>query len=103
MQSDRYAGKPMLRVVECYVLDAIDELPADDQQKLEAMAPTLARSVGSEEPTWQGAVEDALALDGTFRESVRADWASRRAAAEASGHAPEAEGFAAAVADSFLQ
>lgn len=93
----------MLRVVECYVLDAIGQLGVDDQQRLHAVTPTLARSVGSQASTWQGAVEDALALDGTFRDTVRADWASWRAAAESSGNAPAAEAFAAAVADSFLQ
>jgi hypothetical protein len=37
----RYAGRPFLRLLECYVLWAAGVLPAADEQRLEAMTPKL--------------------------------------------------------------
>ena len=39
---DRYAGKPFLRLLECYVLAAIGELSDEQQATLRAMEPKLA-------------------------------------------------------------
>lgn len=43
---DRYAGKPLLRILECYVLHAIGELDADTQEKLVALSPRLGKVYG---------------------------------------------------------
>ena len=39
--SGRYEGKPLLRLLECYVLLAIGELSSDDQLVLSEMTPKL--------------------------------------------------------------
>jgi hypothetical protein len=98
--ADRYAGKPLLRLVECYVLDAIGELGPGDHAKLEDVAPKVGAAVGSEAATWQGVVDDALDLPGDFRQSLRADWESNRERAKEQGHDLTPQEFAEAVADS---
>jgi hypothetical protein len=40
--SDRYEGKPFLRLLECYVLWSVDELPASQAELLKEMTPRLA-------------------------------------------------------------
>ena len=39
--SERYHGKPFLRLLECYVLRAIGELSEDDESNLNSMLPKL--------------------------------------------------------------
>lgn len=99
--SDRYAGRPLLRLIECYVLDAIDELDAADAERLRWTAPKITEALGSVYTTWQGAVKDALDLPDTFPDSLRSDWKANRSAAQAAGSEITAEEFAAAVADTF--
>lgn len=43
----RYRGKPLLRLLECYVLKAINNLSADDLANLTAMQPKLAQVYGN--------------------------------------------------------
>ena len=48
---DRYAGKPFLRLLECYVLSLIGQLDDGQQEKLHRMEPKLAGVYGAE-GTW---------------------------------------------------
>ena len=48
----RYAGKPFLRLLECYVLWAAGELSAEEEEKLQAMTPKL-RQVYNRRGSWQ--------------------------------------------------
>lgn len=41
--SSRYDGKPLLRLLEYYVLRAISQLPKEDEVKLKEMAPKLVQ------------------------------------------------------------
>ena len=43
----RYDGKPLLRLMELYVLKALDELPALEQETLIRMAPKLTNTTAS--------------------------------------------------------
>jgi predicted phage tail protein len=83
-----YDALPLLRLVECYLLDAL--------------TPKLARSLSPEAATWQQAIEAALQLPPGLRDSLRADWTRDRAEAAVAGHELDAERFAVAVADAFV-
>lgn len=40
----RYEGRPLLRLVDCFVLDAIDQLDDAQRATLEALEPRLAKT-----------------------------------------------------------
>jgi hypothetical protein len=99
--TDRYAGRPLLRLVECYVLDAIGELPDADRTRLESMAPEIAQSLHSPAETWQGAIAGALELDDEYGDSLRQDWADNSRSARDAGSTLTPQSFAETVADWF--
>jgi hypothetical protein len=45
VSNPRYDGKPLLRLLDLYVLRAIGELPPDQEDGLKSMAPQVASSV----------------------------------------------------------
>ncbi len=49
----RYAGKPFLRILECYILKSIDALPEPDAKKLEDMTPKLRELYGHAGEWWE--------------------------------------------------
>lgn len=97
----RYAGRPLLRPVDLYVLDAVALLADDDRAKVEGMTSRLRETLGSTASTWQGVLGDALRLPATFHKDVRTQWAEQSAAAAATGQTISADDYAAAVAESF--
>jgi hypothetical protein len=99
--TDRYAGRPLLRLVEFYVLDAIGQISENDASRLAAIAPNISAAVGSDAGTWQGAISDALTLPGDFPATLMNDWLTAKAEVAASGGSLAPEVFAAGVADSF--
>ena len=99
---DRYSGRPLLRLIECYVLDAIGELEPTERNRLESMSASISQAVGSEADTWQGAIKEALDLPGDFSDTVRSDWIANREAAAASQQVLTPNQFAIAVADTFV-
>ena len=48
MKNPRYDGKPMLRLLECYVLKCIGQLSPDQESKLVEMEPGLSQTFGGE-------------------------------------------------------
>ena len=48
----RYVGEPSLRLLECHIVWAIVELPADEETKLLALTPAL-RDICKREGSWQ--------------------------------------------------
>ena len=99
---DRYSGRPLLRLIECYVLDAIGELEPGEKNRLESTSASISKAVGSEADTWQGAIRDALDLPDDFPDTLRSDWVANREAAAASQHLLTPNEFAIAVADTFV-
>jgi len=51
----RYAGKPFLRLIECYILGRIGELDGKQGAVLEGMTPKL-RATYNRAGTWQNIV-----------------------------------------------
>lgn len=70
----RYDGKPLLRLMELYVLKALDELPALEQETLTRMAPKLQAVYGGN-GTWHGALEAAVHMPSDMPQVIRDMWA----------------------------
>jgi len=69
----RYDGKPLLRLLELYVLKALDELPALEQETLTRMAPKLQAVYGGN-GTWHGALEAAVHMPADMLQQIRDMW-----------------------------
>jgi hypothetical protein len=69
----RYDGKPLLRLLELYVLMALDELPAVEQETLTRMAPKLQTVYGGN-GTWHGALEAAVHMPADMPQQIRDMW-----------------------------
>ncbi|MCY1718465.1 hypothetical protein OVA26_16135 [Microbacterium sp. SL62] len=60
--SARYDGKPVLRLLDSYVLDAIGALDEKTVQGNTILAPKIAQALKVEADTWQRAVELSMDL-----------------------------------------
>lgn len=63
----------MLRLLESYVLWAIDELPIEQIPRLTAMAPRLAQMFGGD-GSWQSAIATTMELPETMPDLIRERW-----------------------------
>lgn len=70
----RYEGKPLLRLLECYVLWAIDELPPTESSTLREMTPKLQQVYGVQ-GDWQAIIVSVMELPPTMPETIRNFWA----------------------------
>lgn len=70
---ERYEGDPLLRLLECYVLWSIGELPERDAQFMEQMAPKL-RQVYEATGTWQNVIATAMELPANMPQKIRDLW-----------------------------
>lgn len=71
----RYDGRPFLRLLDSYVLDAIGQLANEQQESLIAIQPTLAQLYGMS-GTWQQIVAAQMDFPASFREDVQRIWGS---------------------------
>ncbi|KFN40986.1 hypothetical protein [Arenimonas oryziterrae] len=97
----RYDGRPFLRLLDCYVLDAIGHL--DDLQRgaLEAMEPNLASTFGVD-GSWTEIVADQMEFPDSFPAQVRAIWQKNVSLAQDHGTAIDPYEFVLAfVNDNF--
>lgn len=70
----RYDGKPLLRLLELYVLNAVDELPAPEQETLNRLAPKLQAVYGGK-GQWDEAVAAAVRMHADMPQQIRDMWA----------------------------
>ena len=85
----RYAGKPFLQLVDCYVLDALGYLDAVSDAKLATMEPKLHREYDVT-GHWREIVETRMNLPEGFRGAVLEVWRAGLAKFQAAnGHAPD--------------
>ncbi|MBX9654852.1 hypothetical protein K2Y11_14670 [bacterium] len=94
----RYAGKPFLRLLECYVLWAVGELMPEDNQKLLAMTPRL-RDLYKRQGSWQEIIAGEMDLPADFPQHIKALWSQNKQRAENSGVELSAEDFARMFVD----
>jgi hypothetical protein len=78
----RYDGKPLLRLLELYVLKAIDELTPLDQDTLTRMAPKLQAIYGGK-GQWQEALEAGVRMPADMPQVIREMWAKNLEIAQA--------------------
>jgi len=94
----RYQGKPLLRLLECYVLWAIGELQDEDAKKLEAMTPKL-QSVYGVQGDWQAVVAAAVDLPSNLPDLIRESWAKNSDIAKKAGAVLSPQQFAETFVD----
>jgi hypothetical protein len=70
---DRYAGKPLLRLLECYVLRAIGHLDAQQEETLRCMEPKL-RLIYKNQGSWVEIVSSQMNLPRTLPEQIKDIW-----------------------------
>lgn len=72
---DRYAGRPLLILLENYVLAVIDRLPAGHGEKVSA---AVVRHFGGPPSEWMATIRRVSGLPGDFDERIRALWATQQ-------------------------
>jgi hypothetical protein len=97
----RYDGKPLLRLLELYVLKAIDQLPEAERQTLERMAPRLHAIYGGN-GEWHEAVAAAVHMPADMPIAIRDMWARNIEIARANGVTLHPQMFAEMFVDENL-
>jgi len=95
---DRYADKSFLRLLECYVLEAIGELSSQQRQVLERMQPKLARTYQTT-GTWAEIVARQMKFPDSLPAKIAEIWKKNVAIAAAQQLAIEPETFAREFVD----
>lgn len=81
---DRYEGKPFLRLLDSYVLDAIGQLTERQHEGLLLMEPKL-QSVYKSADSWQEIVRSQMNLPASLPQAIRKMWDGYMSAARSQG------------------
>lgn len=81
---DRYAGRPLLRLLELYVLWALGRLAQEDEASLQVMAPKLTGLYGGD-GSWQSALATVMHMPENMPDLVREMWTKNQGIAIANG------------------
>jgi hypothetical protein len=73
--NSRYDGKPLLRLLELYVLKAIGELSQTEQDALEAMTPKLQAIYGGK-GEWYEVIASAIHMPPEMPAVIQNTWAN---------------------------
>jgi hypothetical protein len=92
---DRYRGKPILLIIEHYVLVVIDELSVEDTAEIGSGV----RAIWGGGPDWVETVRRELALNASFDEAITRNWAGFCALAREQGTDEDPFEFARGFAD----
>ena|SRR5688572_9710575 len=98
----RYEGRPLLRMLELYVLNAVGVLPEGADEQLRGMEPMLRETYNRPGLTWVQIVEAEMEFPDTLVESLRGMWERTTAKASARGETVDAEIWAQSVVDQNL-
>jgi hypothetical protein len=101
MSSQRYQGKPLLRLLECYVLKSLDLLPESDGRNLTTMQPKLAQIYGKQ-GTWDEIIAATMELPKNMPSLIRDMWARNQEIAKANGVTLTPQQFAEMFVDQNL-
>lgn len=96
--SSRYAGKPLLRLLECYILSAIGELSAEDEARLRQMAPKLGAAYRVS-GTWQEIIAQVMQFPTQAQDEFRKLWQHNQQLAAQQGEELQPQDFAEMVVD----
>jgi hypothetical protein len=97
-ETGRYDGKPLLRLLELYILWAIEELPQSDRQTVEGIAPKLQLLYGGH-GEWHDAIASALRMSPEMPEIIRRMWGKNLEIAREKGVSLPPHKFAEMFAD----
>lgn len=98
--TDRYEGKPFLRLLDCYVMDAIGHLDPEQDVQLTALEPKF-REVFGGEGDWREIVEARMKFPDGYQGAVRQVWEKGTARfIEANGQNPDPAEFTRIFVDS---
>lgn len=95
---DRYAGRPFLRLLECYVLSAIGQLDAQQEESLRRMEPKLASLYGTQ-GSWVEIIESQMEFPETMPEQILDIWEKGLLQVRQQGLAVDPNKFAMAFVD----
>ncbi len=93
--TDRYSGRPLLILLENYVLSAIGSLAPDKEQ----LAVSVTQRVFGGDGNWRSTLRSTLHLGDTLEESLRQMWAANQQRARQAGVTLAPEEFARMIAD----
>lgn len=74
----------MLRLLECYALDAIGQLNPEDQDTLSAMQPKLAQTFGVS-GTWKEIIDQVMEFPAGMANAIEEMWKKNQGIASRSG------------------
>lgn len=94
----RYQGKPLLRVLECYVLWSLDELSDSDKKSLDLMEPKLQEVYGKS-GSWVEIISSVMELPENMPDLIRDMWGKNQAIAKVNNSTLTAEQFAQVFVD----
>jgi hypothetical protein len=96
---DRYDGKPFLKMLDCYVLDAIGHLDTQSEAALTAMEPSLRQQLNAT-GGWRAMVEQQMQFPDGMAGAIREVWEKGRPQfVAAQGHEPDPAAFAQSFVD----
>lgn len=85
----RYAGKPLLRLLDAYVLDALGALDERTARSNEEMAPKIIAALSVSASTWQQAIEVSMEMPPSSAQELRVKWEQYVHEALAAGVTPD--------------
>ena len=95
---ERYRGKPLVRLLECYVLWSIDRLDRHETDLLAAMTPKL-RAVYQAEGTWQEVIGFVMRFPEDMPPKIAGVWRENVTRFEAVGARADPQVFAERFVD----
>jgi hypothetical protein len=98
----RYQGKPLLRLLECYVLHTIGELPDETKAKLENMSFKLSEVYGHS-GNWNEIIEKTMSFSEETKEQIIQIWNKNVAIAKDADEYLEPEHFCQLFVDQNFQ
>jgi hypothetical protein len=96
---NRYAGNPLARLGECYVLKTLGELPPNEESQLMAMEPTLPQIYGAS-GSWMDVIAFILKFPPEMPGTIQEMWKQNQEIGRANGIELQPQQFAQMFVDS---
>jgi hypothetical protein len=74
LEPERYEGRPLILILDNYILDSIGELPSDKK----ALITSIVQKVFGGGADWKKTVRDVLQLSETIEDNIRSLWAENK-------------------------
>lgn len=94
----RYLEKPLVRLLELYVLHSINEISADDMNRMVAMTPKLQEIYGHS-GEWPDIIARSVGFPQSISGEIRAMWHRNQETARANGITLQPQRFAEMFVD----